>query len=245
MDDHSHDVAVLALEAAGYPVIRIEMRDEYDLGAQFFLWEMATAIAGQRLGIQPFDQPNVEAAKVQARKMVAAYHQEGRLPELTPVLDDEGIRVYGDLKVDSLSQAWKVFLEQATPESYISIQAYIHPGEETDASLLALSDSLRQATRLAITTGYGPRFLHSTGQLHKGGPPTGVFRQLTADHPDDRPIPGWPYSFGRLIDAQAHGDREALRAHDRPVMHVHLGADLVADLGTLERAISRALASED
>jgi hypothetical protein len=100
-------------------------------------------------------------------------------------------------------------------------------------------------TGCATTAGYGPRFLHSTGQLHKGGPPTGVFLQLTADHPQDRQIPGWPYSFGRLIDAQAHGDREALRSHDRPVIHVHLGANLVDDIATLERAIGRALAMED
>ena len=101
---------------------------------------------------------------------------------------------------------------------------------------------LRNRLLVATTLGVGPRFLHSTGQLHKGGPPTGVFLQLTADHPDDRPIPGWPYSFGRLIDAQARGDREALRSHDRPVVHVHLGSNLAGDLATLERAITRALA---
>jgi glucose-6-phosphate isomerase/transaldolase/glucose-6-phosphate isomerase len=242
MDDHSHDVAVLTLEAAGHPVIRIKMRDEYDLGAQFFLWEMATAIAGQRLGIQPFDQPNVEAAKVQARKMVAAYHQEGRLPELTPVLDDEGIRVYGDFKVDSLAQAWKVFLEQATPDSYISIQAYIHPGEETDASLLALSDSLRQATRLAITTGYGPRFLHSTGQLHKGDAGLGLFVQITVDPEQDVAIPDEAgtdtssMTFGVLESAQALGDRQALLDAGRKVLRFHLGNDVLIGLTRLALA---------
>jgi transaldolase / glucose-6-phosphate isomerase len=127
------------------------------------------------------------------------------------------------------------------PPQYVAIQAFIAPSSAVDERISALREALA-GTRCATTAGYGPRFLHSTGQLHKGGPPTGTFLQLTADHPVDRPIPGWPYTFGRLVDAQARGDREALRAHDRPVIHVHLGDDLADDLATLERAIRRALA---
>jgi transaldolase/glucose-6-phosphate isomerase len=243
-EDHSHDLALLALEAAGHPVIRIEMRDLYDLGAQFFLWEFATAVAGERLGIQPFDQPNVEAAKALARKMVAAYHQEGKLPQLTPVVRDQGIEVYGDVQADSLAQAWKSFLSQAGPGSYIAIQAYIQPGEESDASLLALRDRLRQATRLAVTTGYGPRFLHSTGQLHKGDAGQGLFVQITADPEQDVPIPdeagaqASSMTFGVLEAAQALGDRQALLDARRKVLRFHLGKDVLVGLSRLTLAIS-------
>jgi hypothetical protein len=127
-----------------------------------------------------------------------------------------------------------------TPPSYVAIQAFIAPSATVDASIASLRRALA-ATGCATTAGYGPRVLPSTGQLHKGGPATGVFLQLTSDHPTDRPIPDWPYSFGQLIDAQARGDREALRAHHRPVAHVHLGSNLTEDLATLERALSRAL----
>ena len=142
---------------------------------------------------------------------------------------------------DSLAELLRPTLSALGPPNYVAIQAFIAPSPAVDAAIASLRVALA-ATGCATTAGYGPRFLHSTGQLHKGGPPTGVFLQLTSDHPVDRPIPGWPYSFGRLIDAQAHGDREALRAHDRPVVHVHLGPNLSDDLATLEQAIGRALA---
>jgi hypothetical protein len=124
---------------------------------------------------------------------------------------------------------------------YLAIQAFIAPSAAVDERIARIREAFAK-TGCATTAGYGPRFLHSTGQLHKGGPATGVFLQLTADHPVDRPIPGWPYTFGRLIDAQARGDREALRAHDRPVVQVRLGDDLADDLAILERAVKRALA---
>jgi transaldolase/glucose-6-phosphate isomerase len=230
-----------ALRLAGHPVIQIELDDPIDLAGEMVRWEVATAIAGAVLEINPFDQPNVEEAKQLTRRVLAAASDGGR--DAVRERGDGGILVPGNDEA-SLADLIRPTLAALEPRNYVAIQAFIAPSPAVDAALAALRVALAK-TGCATTAGYGPRFLHSTGQLHKGGPPTGVFLQLTADHPDDREIPGWPYSFGRLIDAQAHGDREALRAHDRPVIHVHLGANLVDDLGTLERAISRALATED
>jgi glucose-6-phosphate isomerase len=223
------------LERAGQPVIRIELDDPIDLAGEMVRWEVATAIAGVVLDINPFDQPNVEEAKELTRHLLAAAggHTQPEADRL-PALQVEGSTE--EVLAGSLREA----LGTVRPPSYVAIQAFVAPSPEVDAALDRVRVALA-ATGCATTAGYGPRFLHSTGQLHKGGPATGVFLQLTADHPTDRPIPGWPYSFGRLIDAQARGDREALRAHDRPVIHVHLGRDLAGDLATLERAISRAL----
>jgi hypothetical protein len=141
---------------------------------------------------------------------------------------------------DRLAANLRTTLSTRRPPEYLAIQAFIAPSEARDTAIGRIRRTLLR-TGCATTAGYGPRFLHSTGQLHKGGPPTGVFIQLTSDHPVDRRIPGWPYTFGQLIDAQARGDREAITAHDRPVIHVHLGGDVDADLATLERAVARAL----
>ncbi len=241
--DHTHDLAALALEEAGHPVIRLEMKDLYDLGAQFFLWEMAVAVAGQRLGIHPFDQPNVESAKVLARQMVAAYQQQGQLPELTPTLREGDIAVYDASGAKTLAEAWKAFLSSAQPDAYIAIQAYIHPTTETDASLLALRSCLREKTLLAVTTGYGPRFLHSTGQLHKGDAGRGLFVQITSDPVQDVPIPDEAggekssITFGVLEAAQALGDRQALLDAGRRVIRFHLGKDALVGLARLTQAI--------
>jgi glucose-6-phosphate isomerase len=230
-----------ALEGAGQPVVRIELDDPIDIAGEMVRWEVATAIAGVILGIDPFDQPNVEDAKERTRRVLAGASGEGgRQAASTPSQeDDDGIRiaVHG---ADSLAALLAPTIRALQPPNYLAVQAFIAPSPATDDRLAAIRDALA-ITGCATTAGYGPRFLHSTGQLHKGGPATGVFLQLTSDHPVDREIPGWPYTFGRLIDAQAHGDREALRAGDRPVVHVHLGTDLAADLATLEQAIRRAL----
>jgi glucose-6-phosphate isomerase len=231
------------LEAAGHPVIRIELDDPIDLAGEFVRWEVATAIAGVVLGIDPFDQPNVEEAKERTRKVLAAAGDgsaAGNDPAGGAGGDGElGIRVR-DRDRDALATALEPTLRALRPPDYVAIQAFIAPSPAVDARIAGIRSTLA-AAGVATTAGYGPRFLHSTGQLHKGGPATGVFLQLTSDHPDDRPIPGWPYSFGELIDAQARGDREALRAHDRPVVHVHLGDDLAADLHRLDEAIAHAL----
>jgi glucose-6-phosphate isomerase len=232
-----------ALAAAGQPVIRIELDDPIDIAGEMVRWEVATAIAGAVLGIDPFDQPNVEDAKERTRRVLAAVGSDARdggvMTGDATGDDDDGIRIAAN-DADSLARLLSPTLRALRPPSYVAIQAFIAPSPAADEQIAAIRDALA-VTGCATTAGYGPRFLHSTGQLHKGGPPTGVFLQLTSDHPADREIPGWPYTFGRLIDAQARGDREALQAADRPVVHVHLGADLAADLATLEQAIRRAL----
>jgi glucose-6-phosphate isomerase len=220
-----YDPEVLALMEAGHPVVRLPLDDRYDLGAQFFLWEFATAVAGQRLGIQPFNQPNVEAAKRLAREMIAAYEEAGELPEgAAAPLDPAALR---DI------------LAQRQPGDYIAVQAFVPPSPAVDAALLALRLALRGRTGLAVTTGYGPRFLHSTGQLHKGDGGNGLFIQLTSDPVQDLPIPDAPgdeasaISFGVLKQAQALGDYRALEEADRRRVRFHLGTDVVGGIAKL------------
>ena len=222
------------LEGAGHPVIRIELDDPIDLAGEAMRWEVATAFAGAVLGIDPFDQPNVEEAKERTRRVLAGATEDGDNES------DPGAINLPAHDESSLAEVLRPTLSSLKVPSYLAIQAFIAPSLAVDERIAGIRTALA-STGCATTAGYGPRFLHSTGQLHKGGPPTGVFLQLTADHPVDRPIPGWPYTFGRLIDAQARGDREALRAHDRPVVQVHLGDDLADDLAVLERAVRRAL----
>jgi len=228
--DSTLDALVQALEDAGHPVVRLRLRDLYDLGDQFFLWEMATAVAGSRLGINPFDQPDVEAAKVLSRQAVAAYAETGFLP------DDES----APLSAETLM----TFLAQAQGGDYISLQAYVQPTPETDAALLALRTRLRDRLRLATTVGYGPRFLHSTGQLHKGDAGNGLFIQFTADSPQDVPIPdeagspGSSMTFGVLKMAQALGDKQALQDSGRRVIRFHLGDDIAGGLDLLTQALA-------
>jgi transaldolase/glucose-6-phosphate isomerase len=227
----AHDAAVQALEDAGHPVVRLRLNDLYDLGEQFFLWEMATAVAGHRLSINPFDQPNVEVAKVLARKMVAEYTETGVLPrgESAPLT----------------AEALNEFLAPLTGSgrSYVALQAYVQPTAETDAALLALRVRLRDRLKLATTAGYGPRFLHSTGQLHKGDAGNGLFIQFTADTFPDADIPdkaGSPDStmtFGVLKMAQAWGDQQALLNAGRRVIRFHLGSDIVGGLKLLAEAL--------
>jgi len=235
-DAGSRGALLAGLEAAGHPIIRIELDDPIDLAGEMLRWEVATAFAGAVLGIDPFDQPNVEEAKELTRRVLAG-HADGGDTTDEPESGAIFLRAHDEA---SLADALRPTLRALAVPSYLAIQAFIAPSAAVDERIAGIRAALAP-TRCATTAGYGPRFLHSTGQLHKGGPDTGVFLQLTADHPVDRQIPGWPYTFGRLIDAQARGDREALRAHDRPVVHVHLGDDLADDLAILERAVRRAL----
>jgi glucose-6-phosphate isomerase len=230
------------LQRQSHPVIRIELDDPIDICGEMVRWEVATAIAGVILGIDPFDQPNVEEAKELTRKVLAGAKRapEDDQSEIDGDEEPGGIHV-GAHDTESLAELLKRSFDALAPRDYIAIQAFIAPSPEVDEAISRIRVALAK-TGCATTAGYGPRFLHSTGQLHKGGPLTGTFLQLTSEHPVDRHIPGWPYSFGKLIDAQAHGDRQALRAHQRPVIHAHLGANLTGDLATLEQAIIRALA---
>ena len=216
--------------------------DPIDLGAEFLRWEVATAIAGAVLGIDPFDQPNVEEAKELTRDLLDEGASGERPVPAPPLADGDGpLTLYGDAALRLTSGDGGVVGELARhlarrkANAYLALQAFIAPTPERDAAHRPDPDAApRDRTGRATTAGYGPRFLHSTGQLHKGGAPIGWFLQLTADHPVDRPIPGWPYTFGQLIDAQAVGDFAAIESHDLPILRVHLGADLDAGLAALE-----------
>jgi transaldolase/glucose-6-phosphate isomerase len=240
--EDQYDAQVNALETE-HPVLRLNLKDVYDLGAQFFLWEFAVAVAGARLGIQPFDQPNVESAKVSARRMVKAYTESGALPQMQPALAADGITVYADVAGSSLREIVDAFLKQAQAGDYIALQAYVTPNAETDAALLDLRSALRAQTGLATTAGYGPRFLHSTGQLHKGDAGNGLFIQFTSDAAEDAAIPdeagkpGSAMTFGVLKLAQAMGDREALLENKRRVITFHLGKNVAAGLKAVRSAL--------
>ncbi|HEY0444284.1 MAG TPA: hypothetical protein VGC90_08685 [Candidatus Limnocylindrales bacterium] len=250
-----YEPLVAGLRAAGHPVITIEIADPIDLAGEFIRWEVATAIAGAVLGIDPFDQPNVEEAKERTRQLLAAHESggdanDGHAPEAQPALVSDGpLTLYGDAALrltgedGSLVGELRRHLARRRPNAYLCLQAFIAPTPARDEAFARIRALLRDATHCATTAGYGPRFLHSTGQLHKGGPPTGWFVQLTSDHPNDRPIPDWPYSFGQLIDAQAAGDFGSIESHDLPIVRVHLGADPDAGLAALERALAAALAT--
>jgi len=237
--DESQYAALAEFERGGNPILRLSLRDLYDLGGQFFLWEMAIAVAGYRLRINPFDQPNVEASKVLAREITAEYREKGRLPGESACIEEDGIAVYGEITTDSPESALNTFLKQAKPGAYIALQAYLQPTAEMESVLQTLRTRLRDRFRLATTLGYGPRFLHSTGQLHKGDAGHGLFIQFTADDQRDIPIPdeaGSPASsmtFGVLKAAQAIGDRQALISRGRKVIRFHLGDDAVGGLKQL------------
>jgi transaldolase/glucose-6-phosphate isomerase len=241
--DESQDAALAELKRGGNPIVRLSLHDRYDLGGQFFLWEMAIAVAGYSLGINPFDQPNVEAAKVLAREITAEYREKGLLPVESAYIEEDGISVHGDVTADSPESALNTFLEQAKPGAYIALQAYLQPTAEIDSVLQTLRTRLRDRFRLATTLGYGPRFLHSTGQLHKGDAGHGLFIQFTADDQRDVPIPDEAGSsassmtFGVLKAAQAIGDRQALISRGRKVIRFHLGKDAVDGLKRLANGL--------
>ena len=237
--DAGADARAHAVAAAGHPLLRLQLADAYDLGAAFFHWEMAAAIAGFFLGLHPFDQPDVETAKEQARRMVAAYQQRGALPTPAPDLVD-GLALYGSVQGTTLPEALTHFLAGG---EYIALQAQLPPTPATTAALQDVRHQLLVRTGLATTLGFGPRYLHSTGQLHKGDAGRGLFIQLTADSAADAPIPdeagasASSITFGVLAEAQALGDRQALLDRGRAVLRIHLGADIAAGIAQLRRAL--------
>jgi glucose-6-phosphate isomerase len=219
--------ALEALAAAGHPVARIVLPDLASVGAEFFRWEFATAIAGAVLGINPFDEPNVTESKRNTER----------------VLEEQSAHREAISLDDAAAAQLAEHLAHAGPRSYLALTAFIAQSGERDAALGRIRVLLRDATRRATTVGYGPRYLHSTGQLHKGGPPIGWFLQLVAGHPRDVMIPGRGYGFGRLIDAQAEGDLIALETHGLPARRVDLGDDPDAGLARLESAVREAVGS--
>ncbi|MBN2437987.1 MAG: glucose-6-phosphate isomerase [Deltaproteobacteria bacterium] len=241
--DAAGEEQLKALAEAGHPVMDIRLADPFDLGGQCFLWEMATAVAGWRLAINPFDQPDVEAAKVLARKMIAEYRETGSMPPETPSLEGSGLSVYGVVAAEKPEDALTAFLAQAKPGAYAALQAYLTPSPGTDEALKRLRMRIRNRFPLVATVGYGPRFLHSTGQLHKGDAGCGLFIQLTADDPRDAPIPdelGRPESaltFGVLKQAQVFGDRQALINAGRSAIRIHLHRDPTDGISRLTAAL--------
>jgi glucose-6-phosphate isomerase len=227
-----------ALSAAGHPVLRWNSPGAEWLGADFLRWEIATATAAAVLGVDPFDEPNVAEAKAATQAVLQRFHDEGRLPARAVSAKDGELSATVPAAAGTpgtAPAAWAEWLlAQVKPGDYVALLAYLHRTESRHARLQAIRHAARARTRAATTLGYGPRFLHSTGQLHKGGPNTGVYLLLTADE-GDLPIPGERYGFGTLRAAQAAGDFEVLERHGRRVLHVHLGRDgREADAG-LER----------
>jgi transaldolase/glucose-6-phosphate isomerase len=237
------DAAVDALEKAGHPVVRINVADKYDVGQEMFRWEIATAVAGSILGINTFNQPDVEEAKVAARELMSIFTSKGSLPAETPVLEGDGLKLFTNgSNAEALGKAAggktpagyvKAHLGRLGAGDYFAINAYVEMTDAHDAILQALRLAVRDAKKVATTLGYGPRFLHSTGQLHKGGPNSGVFLQITSDDAEDVAIPGEKFSFGTLKAAQASGDFKVLADRGRRVLRVHLGKDVAAGLTKL------------
>ena len=241
------DALLDALAAAGHPVLRCILTDPIDLAAEFLRWEVATAIAGIVLGVNPFDEPNVTESKENTKRVLDALERHGAFPHDEPLAAGDGIVLYGDTPLrlsagdGTVVGELRRHLERVRQKGYLAVGAFVAPTAARAGAIDRIRARLRDATCAATTGGFGPRYLHSTGQLHKGGPAIGLFLQLTSDHPADLPVPGKPYSFGQLVDAQARGDLEALEAHDLPVLRVHLGADVDAGLAALDTALASAL----
>ena len=238
----TYDQQVGAIADSGQPVVTIHITDRYDLGEQFMIWEVATAVAGHILGINPFNQPNVESAKVRAREMIDTYRETGELPDQQLTLKDGNITVHEvALPANSAPAALQHFLEQVHKGDYIAVHAYIRPSQANSAALENLRTYLRRQTRAPVTVGYGPRFLHSTGQLHKGDEGNGLFVQITSEPLQDLPIPDKPgakeaaLTFGTLKMAQAQGDAKALRDAGRQVIRFHLWGEAPPLLADLQR----------
>jgi transaldolase/glucose-6-phosphate isomerase len=247
--DGDQERAVAALEAAGHPVVRITVHDRIQLGQEFFRWEMATAVAGSIIGINPFDQPDVEAAKVKTRELTEAYEKTGVLPEERAFLEGEGIRLFADPRNEaalkpqatSLIGALKAHFGRIGQGDYAALLAYIERSKAHIDIVQQIRCVIRDRTKAATCVGFGPRFQHSTGQAYKGGPNSGVFLQITCDDADDPPVPGQSYTFGIVKAAQARGDFDVLAEQGRRALRAHITGDLDAGLAVLSRAIERAL----
>ena len=245
--DAGQDAKVSALQEAGHPVVRLRLASPVQVGQAFYVWEFATAVAGAVIGIDPFDQPDVEASKIETRKLTDAYAKEGKLPDEAPFLEDGGIKLFTDaanqaeLGKDGLDAVIRAHLARAGEGDYVALLAYIERNPAHIKALNALRTEIRDAKRVATCVGFGPRFLHSTGQAYKGGPNSGVFLQITADDRADLPVPGESYSFGTVKAAQARGDFDVLAERKRRALRVHLGPDVDAGLARLSQAVAAAL----
>jgi len=250
--DGGPDAAMAALEAAGQPVVRITLDDPYALGAEFFRWQFATAVAGAVLGIDPFDQPDIEGGKIATRRLASGYDRTGALAPQTPIRQDDGLALFADAAnaaaLDAASRdrtvvaALKTHLGRLRPGDYVGLLAFVEMNAATEGELGALRLALRDRLKAATSLGVGPRYLHASGQAYKGGRDCGLFIQITADDAADLPVPGHKYTFGVVKAAQARADLEALAERGRRVLRVHVGRDAKAGLAALRTAIARALA---
>ncbi len=250
--DASQDAALKALERAGQPVVRIVLGDIYDLGQEFFRWEVATAVAGSILGINAFNQPDVEASKIATRALTDEFEKTGALPPETPVLKADGVSLFTDAvnaaalkqgagQKQTLAGYLTAHLNRVKAHDYVALLAYMEMNAAHESALQHLRHAIRDKKRVATCLGFGPRFLHSTGQAYKGGPNTGVVLQITCDDASDVPVPGHRYTFGTVKAAQARGDFQVLAERGRRALRVHLGKDVRAGLATLRAAIEEAL----
>jgi len=233
-------------------VVSIEIDDLYGIFGQFFTWEVATAVAGSITAINPFNQPDVESAKIETRALTAEYEKSGKLPQSTPILQDAGVKIYASASYAATLQAaapeqtliglLKAHFAQIKAGDYFAELAYLPMFPEHEAQLQAIRHQVLAKKKVATCLGFGPRFLHSTGQDYKGGPNTGVFLQITSEHAVDVAIPDQKYSFGVVVDAQAAGDLAVLESRGRRALRIHLGKDVAAGLKTLLEATTKALA---
>ena len=248
--DAQQDAAIETLEKAGRPVVRLHLRDAYDLGAQFFLWEIATAVAGSVLGINPFDQPDVEASKIVTRTMTEQYESSGTLPVETAFARFDRMAFFADGTNAAALQAGggatptgliKAHLSRLAEGDYFALLGYVEMKAEHERILEGIRRMVRASKKVATCAGFGPRFLHSTGQAYKGGPNSGVFLQITCDDAADLDVPGRKYTFGVVKAAQASGDFQVLAERGRRALRIHLSGDATTALGRLEEVIREAL----
>jgi transaldolase/glucose-6-phosphate isomerase len=244
----AQEAAMAALGKAGHPVVRIDVPNVYNLGQEFFRWEIATAVAGSIIGINAFNQPDVEASKVATRKLTAEYESTGTLPPETPFFEQNGIKLYADDKNagalkggSSLANVLKTHLSRVHDGDYFGVLGYITMNDANEKSLQKIRHAVRDEKKVATVLGFGPRFLHSTGQAYKGGPNSGVFLQITCDDAVELPVPGQKYTFGVVKAAQARGDFAVLAERGRRALRVHLSKSVGKDLSKLDRALQQAL----
>ena len=242
--DAAQDAAVDALERAGHPVIRIAVEDRHDLGQEFFRWEIATAVAGSLIGINAFNQPDVEASKIATRNLTDEYEKSGSLPVESPIFEGSGVKLFTNEanakalgKQDSLHGYVRAHVDRLKPGDYFALLAYIEMNRKHEDALQQIRTGVRDRKKVATCLGFGPRFLHSTGQAYKGGPNSGVFLQVTCDDAHDLKVPGQTYTFGTVKAAQARGDFEVLLERKRRALRIHLGPDVQKGLADLQQAL--------
>ena len=245
----AQDAAVAALEKAGHPVVRITLPNTYNLGQEFFRWEIATAVAGSIIGINAFNQPDVEASKIETKKLTSQYETTGSLPQESPFFEETGIKLFADEKNAAalkggakLADVLKTHLSRLGTGDYFAVLGYITMNPANEKTLQSIRHAVRDKKKVATVLGFGPRFLHSTGQAYKGGPNSGVFLQITCDDAKDFLVPGQKYTFGVVKAAQARGDFAVLAERGRRAVRVHLGKNLKSGLATLTKAVQKAIA---